>query len=592
MQVLIDNLDGLGKIDYTSCVQFGTEAAIVRTLNKPTLCTIPVAVGIGLPMPALKGRVEIIDCFGSFLFTGYVNGRPEVCIGSGQEQVPLVLALVSAVSDDISLDPTVSTTNATLLSQSAQQNWATLAALSSLTLPLVLSEQLSSSSRLLVDIGARWSHTAGTFADATRSTYRCIAQSVKVAPLGQTIYPIPADDPGLHFKPVTMSNLHWLANDITVIGREEPKAYVTEIFQGDGSTISFALSQKPFAPTANQRVSIQDLFQGTSLNPQLWITLDPGAHIALTAGGLTCAGGTGREAESSVASLQHIELGGVVTLEGSGVQIATGSSGTILALYTDKINRANCFAGFEVIGSDNGTNVYPVIYGVKSGSSFQLVQGHLYSFRLRVFSPEMERVRQSYHYQAQSGPSSCGGETVDSGGVLEFEVQDTTSGAAGAPIVLYSGTVSSIPPACILGLLDSGNLVCSIKSVQCKQSGPLLITVGASGSTPNIQFVGTAPEGAACRVTTAGLLEFYPNSVPSAGSLIYAAYRSSGRAVSRRVAATGTSDITSPTAMWVGTVTRPETWSSVDCDNAASALMGMASSSSVALRERLLEATF
>ena len=587
MQVLIDNLDGLGSLDNTAWVQFDKSATIVRQLNQPTICTFSFVVcPNGAAVPATQARVQILDATGTVLFTGYVAAQPVMNVDGAGEQEALFVATVVAISDELLLDADVSTTQTTLLGQSAQQDWAALAALSSSSsLPLALSEQLSGSSRVEVETGARWSETAGMLANNTRSTYRSVAGGVEVTSIGEVTHAIAASDPGLHFNAVNLSDLRWLASDFTVCGGEEPTAYVTEIFQGDGVTASFLFSQRPFAPAAKQKTSIVDFFQGTSLNARVWTTIDPGGHTALTASGLTCMGGTGREAEASIASLQEIELGGAVTIEGDGIQIASGSAGTLLGLYTGSVNAANCFAGFEVSSPAGVATVSPMINGATAGSTFKPEAGHIYTFRLRVFSPEMERVRQSYFYLKGTSSSSYGGQVVVSSGQVEFEVQDVTSGTPGAPLILFSGLINAIPPSCVLGLLDSGSLVCSMKSVQCTQSGPLWIALSTPGSTPAVQFLGTSAEGGSCRVTTSGTLEFYPANIPSAGSLIYASYRLKGRAVARRASPPVEGGSAKPsTRMWIGTVGSPAAWSSVDCDNAAAALLGTASSAAAALR--------
>ena len=586
MKILIDNLKGAGSVDYTTSLLFDKSATIARKLNKPSVCTFSLLSGPGgADIPVARARVQVDDDSGRTVFTGYVAAEPVANVDGAGEQGLVFVATVTAVSDELILDVEVSTTQTTLLGQSAQQNWTALAALSSSSsLPVTVSAQVTSTGRIESSVGARWSETAGMLADATRSTYRSIGNGVQVTSLGDVSHAVASTDPGLHFDPVNAADLRWLARDVTVCGREEPTAYVTEIFQGDGVTSSFLLSQKSFAPAAKQKTAILDLFQGTSLNARVWVTKDPGSHIALTADGLTCMGGTGRDAEATIGSLQEIELGGTTTIEGGGVQVTSGSSGMLLGLYTGDINSANCFAGFQVSSPGGVATVSASIQGGVAGSSFQPQANHLYTFRLRVFSPEVERVRQSYSYVEGAGSASCGGQVVGSAGELEFEVQDVTSGLPGTPVILFSGAVSVIPAACVLGLIESGSLMCSMKSVQCTQTAPLWIAVGAPGSTPAPQFIATAAEGGSCQVATTGSLVFYPAAIPSATALIYVTYRLRGGSIARRASVAANASPAPATAVWIGSVTAPEAWSSVDCDNAAAALLNIAASSSAALR--------
>lgn len=587
MKILIDNQDGFGSLDYTASVQFGKDAVITRQLNQPTICTLPIVAGMnGLKQPGSGARVQILDSVGNILYTGYVAGAPaQQCAGSATNGAAFV-SLIEAAGDEVLLDTEVNVLDTNLLGDSVLQSWTALAALStSAALPVYLSGQVAVASRTEVKTGARWAQLAGLLADSGRSAYACLNGQIQVVPIGNTAHAVVNDDPGLRLKTTSTSDLRWLATDVTVCGKEEPGAYVTEVFQGDGVTTSFSLSQKPFDPITSQKASITDLFQGTSLNARIWQVNDPAAHISLTGNGLTCAGGSGRDAESTIASLQQIELGGSITIEGDAVQIASGSSGTILGLYTGPVEAANCFAGFQISTSGSEVLVAPMVNGSVSGSSFQPLTGHIYTYRLRVYSPEMERLRQTYFFLDGDSSSSCGGETVVSAGQIEFEVQDVTSGIPGSAVILFSGAVSSLPPSCTLGLMDSGSLACSIKSVVCTQTSPMWVAVGQPGNLPAAQFLAASTAGGACDATTTGTLKFYPANIPAAGTLIYVSYRLRQRAIARRVSpSTRSAENTSSATTWIGSVTTPAPWSSTDCDSAASALLSMAQQSSVTMQ--------
>ena len=585
MRVMIDALNGAGSVDYSAYVQFGKTACIVRELNKPTICTLPLlALNGALPIPPILARVEVWNEESALLFTGYVNTVAAARINGEAEMQDSYLNVVSATSDEILLDAQQAIVAKTLLGQSSYQNWTALAALSAAQFEVTLLNGVASASRVEVEAGARWSGLAGAFANQTRGFYRCINGVLTAGVLGEVIHPIAADDPGLRLESVGVAGLPYLASDLTLYGQEEPTAYVTEVFAGDGMTSKFTFTEKPFSPTVRQKSSLTENFQGTSLNPLVWQIVDPGAHIALTAAGLTCNGGSGRDAEATVASVQQIELGGSLTAEADGVLIAAGSSGLVLGLYTGPINQGSCFAGFQVSSQGNTTSIAPLLNGESAGTALSLQAGHLYTFRLRIYSAEMERLRQNYFAQGESGPIVIGGDLVSSAGQVEFEVQDVTSGTPGAPLVLFCGAVSSLPSACVLGLLDSGSLVCSIRSAICTQGGPLWVTTGVSGSAPMPQFVATAANGGTCHITTTGELEFYSATIPSDGALIFVNYRAKGRSAARRVRiASGTQALPLNT-VWAGTLRKPVPWSSMDCDAAVSAILESASADSTALK--------
>ncbi len=586
MRITIDNLDGKEPTDYTSKVAFGAKATIRRAMYQLTLCEFSLMLSERDTLPVREGLVAVADCTGTLIFTGFISEAPSwEFLGEGTYD-GVYRVKIAAVSDEAALDAEVSLVGNTLIGQSGDQSWTALAAVPlNEKLPLSLSGQLANAGRIRLAEGTRWSEAAKSVGVGTRSAYKALAQTIQVSSIGQITHSIAGENVGLTFEAINVTDLRWLARDITVIGAEEPKAYVTEVFQGDGVTTTFAMTSKHFVPLRSHVMDLADTFQGTALNPRIWSVSDAAGHVALTAGGLSCLGGTGRDAESTVSSLQQVELGGNIIIEATGVQVGAGSTGTLLSLYMDAVQANQCFAGFQV--NSNGTNVSvtPLVQGVVAGATFQIVPGRLYTLRLRLSSPESERVRQSYTYIVDGGTASLGGEVVESLGYLQLEVQDTTSGAASAPFVLYTGAVSTVPPASVLTLLSSGSLVCSIKSVKCVQTGLLQVGLVVGGANAVPQVVGVIAEGGSCKMTASGTLQFYPSNVPPKGSLIFVNYRSRGRAVSRRVLP-HLPDGTLPalTQEWVGSISEPAAWSSVDCDRAAAALLQMAGSASAAVK--------
>ena len=82
MKLTIDNLDGLGAVDYSATIDRATPFEIVRTLNAPSLargrlCLGDVGLaGSSLATPARRGRVVITSSAGLALFTGYLATEP------------------------------------------------------------------------------------------------------------------------------------------------------------------------------------------------------------------------------------------------------------------------------------------------------------------------------------------------------------------------------------------------------------------------------------------------------------------------------------------------------------------------------------
>jgi hypothetical protein len=589
MQVLIDNQDGLGAVDYAPYIQFGPTATIVRELNKPCLCTLRLAAGGGgHVVPLVHARIAIVDCQGLTLFEGYLPAAPELQLVGFAEGGPAYVAVLTAYSLDLLLDATVALENSVLVGQSAAQAWQYLNSVASSPVQVTISANSPTAGRLTVSNGSRWSQAAALLAAETRSSYRYLANGVQVVEIGASTHVVPNDDPGLEFETIPLADVERLASDITICGHEEPAAYVTEIFTGDGVTRSFTFTQKPFEPVAAQKSAIADLFQGVSINPRIWQLSDPDGHIALDSNGLSCLGGSGRDAESTIASIQQVELGSNTTVEAGGVQISTGSAGILLGLYSGQVQSDNCFVGFSVATAGSLLSVTPLINGVMTGGQFIPMEGHVYTLRLRVLCPEVERVRQAYFFLSGVSTGSEGGEVVAAQAWVELEIQDATNGLPGAPTILYAGSVQNVPAACNVGLFDSGSLVCSLRSVTCTQAAPVKVTSALAGSTAQVQYEGTAIEGAACRITTTGTLEFYPANIPANGAVICASYRLSQRAIARVIAASAGSGAPTESSSdtWIGTVSSPAAWSSTDCNNAAAALLQSAANSTVAIRGR------
>ncbi len=575
MQVLIDTQSALGVVDYASYVQFGEQTRIVRRLNEPSLCTIALFAGTkDLPAPQVLARVTIINASGLVLFTGYVSESPTRHVAGWRNDQDIDLLMLNAISDEFLLDSTQISIGTTFLGQTLGTSWNQLARLSARSLQVSLSEESTAAGRMSVREGSRWSEAAAALAAQTGNAYRCISGITYVAPLGQTTHVIAAGDPGLKFLPVSISDMRWLAWDVTVYGREEPTAYVTELFLGDGSTSSFVLTQQPFHAVSEQTTSFVDLFQGTSLNTALWQVNDPAAHIGLTQLGMTCNGGTGRDGEAVLSTTQQIELGGMLTFEAGGVSILPGSSGSMLGLYTGGVLLPNCFAGYQVSSSNQVVVLTAEVSGVSVGSTLTLQAGHIYTLRLRVYSPEMERFQQIYTTLTSKGLESFGGDLVSSTGQVVFEVEDVTSGVAGTTTILFSGSLNTLPPACIFGLIDSGNLNCSIRSIRCSQTSPLLVSTGPSATAQTPLSLATSADGGSCQVSSTGTLKFYPATVPASNELIFVSYRLRNLAVARQSLAFPAGETAIPvTLSWAGTVSEPIAWSSSDCDNVVSAIL-------------------
>lgn len=592
MKLTIDNLDGNGAIDYSASLAAKQPLKITRRLNEPSLCSFTlVLAGTTLSTPLRNGRVIVTDISANTLFTGYVAAEPASELAGAGTEGQIYLLQLSAVSDEILLSrlsvPQTRGTAGQTVTQLVQDltNRVNPSALTVSSPPLKIQV-----GHFLPDPGATWSQNAGELAAIARTAYYVQAGTMSLSPIGTVTHTLSEADGTLQVQALSISMAKALANDVTVCGEEEPAAYVTEIFQGDGTTVLFDLTRLPYFPESSHSKPLTDLFQGPSINPVLWGLIDPGSHLSITSSGLTCNGGTGNDGETVIAAIDPLEIGGALVIEASGVLFGAQAAGILCGLYFGPVSQVNCFAGFLVTQSNGATVVTPLIQGSVAGASFSPVAGHLYTLRIRTFSIEVQRVLASYYATGDNGSVSFGGGAVAASANLVFEIQDTTDGVAGAVTVLYDGSVSNAPTTCTFAPIDSTNLVGSIASITVTEEGAVWVTGQIPGSAPGTLRLGTTAQGAQCRVERAGKLRFYAASVPAVNTTITVTYRTSRRSVARiasaaSIAAEAKGQMPG-TSVWAGSVTSPPTRSSADCENAAFALLASSTSRAAAFSGR------
>ena len=588
MKLTIDNLDGNGAIDYSPAVAAGEAFTIERRLNEPSICSFAlVPSASGTIVPARSGRVIVSDDSGIVLFTGYIATEPAMELAGQSTTGAIYRAVVAAISDEVLLDKLSVPQTGASYSETASQMMQTLltrAGIAGITPSLALATETVGTFQ--PDAGTSWSKNAGALASMARSAYKASNGTLTMAPVGTAVHTLSESTGSLSLNALEAGMVKALANDITVCGENEAAAYVTEFFVGDGTTVLFDLTKEPFVLPASKETPLTDLFQEAAINKQLWQVNDAGGHISITSAGLTCTGGDGTDGDTYLAALSPLEIGGSLVMEANGVLFGGVTDGVLHGLYLGGIAAANCIAGFGIGQSAGSTTITPLINGVVSGSTFTPVAGQLYTLRLRIMCNEMQRVQQSYYYLSSSGVQSFGGSSVAGSANVILEVQDMTGGVAAAPVILYSGTLTSAPAICEYALIDSSDLACSIASVTVEQQGPMWVTGTPSGGSAAVLRLGTAAQGASCRIERTGKLRFYPSSIPAAGELIAVSYRTSRRAVARLASAASIAAETKGsmpgTAYWVGSVTSPAPRNSVDCENAASALLALATSRTAA----------
>ncbi len=588
MKLTIGNLDGNGAIDYSRALSAKQPIRIERKLNEPSICIFGlVTFGTSFIAPLRNGRVIVTDNNGIVLFTGYLATEPARELAGAGTTGPIYQLSAAAVSDEVLLDwQTVPQTRATV-GNTVEQLLSTLTARVDATrLAVRTSVPTTPVGYFMPDAGQSWSQNAGTLASMARASYFALSGVATLAPIGNVTHTLSEAAGTLQVSALQASMVKTLANDVTVCGAEEPAAYVTEIFQGDGTTVLFDLTRLPYFPTASHSKPLVDLFQGPSINPVLWEVKDGGSHITLTSAGLTFNGGDGVDGDTTVVAIDQLEVGGALVIEAGGVQFGAASTGVLCGLYESAVSVGSCFAGFQVEQVSGATVVSPMIQGVAAGATFTPIAGHLYTLRIRTYCKEVQRMLAAYYGIGDTGEVSYGGSAVPSGANVVMEVQDTTFGATDVSTVLYDGSLAFSPGLATFAPVNSTNLVGSIANVTVTEAGAVWVVSQDPGGTAFTRKLGLATQGADARIERTGKLHFYATAIPAVNETVTVTYRTTHRSVARlasaaSIAAEGNGTIPG-TATWTGSVVSPAARSSADCENAAFTLLALATSRAAA----------
>ncbi len=166
------------------------------------------------------------------------------------------------------------------------------------------------------------------------------------------------------------------------------------------------------------------------------------------------SGGTGADGQTTLTAIDQVELGGSLVVEAGNVQLNAPSDGVLCALYDGPVARANCFAGYNVRQSGGNTVVTPFVNGTEVGTSYTMLSGHIYTLRMRLHSPEMQRVLQTYYARVDGAIQQFGGGLVASPVALVFELVDLGNTSNTPATVLYDGAFASAPAACTFAAVE------------------------------------------------------------------------------------------------------------------------------------------
>ncbi|HEY6413782.1 MAG TPA: hypothetical protein VIX42_08845 [Edaphobacter sp.] len=589
MKLTIDNLDGLGAMDYSGAVCAEAPLKIDRVLNAPSRCSAMLDVSdAAVAVPARRGRIVVSSDSGTVLFTGYVATEPEAVYAGTGTKGPVYRYAFSAVSDEWLLDKQAVAQSGAGLAQPAGQLLQTLT--NRVDAGLFTTTGVASGPAVGVfepSLTSTWSTNAGDLAAATYTSYRVLNGALTLQPAGTVTHALSDSNGTLQVTALKLGQVKELANDVTLSGEMEPTAYISESFAGDGTTTVFQLSASPFRVKASASKLLTDSFNEGAFDHGIWAVNDSGSHLGFSAAGLTMTGGNGFDGQTTLTAINAVELGGTLVIEAGSLQLGAGSAGVVCGLYSGATEMANCFAGYNVRQSGGATVVAPMVNGAEVGTVFTLLSGHRYTLRIRLHCVEMQRVLQTYYAMVDGAVRSFGGGVVGAPMALVFELQDLGASSNTPATVLYDGSVTSSPASCNFVAVNCVQLFGSMGYCRVTQTGSAWVVSTLPSGVKETRLIGIAGEGVDCEVSATGKVTVLAGRIPVANELVTVMYRGDQRSVARlenaaSVAVEAAGGMPG-TARWLGKVLRPAARCSVDCESAAAAVLSFSASRGAAL---------
>jgi hypothetical protein len=586
MKLTIDNLQGQGPQDYTASLDLTKSPTVVRKMNQPAKLQFSlVANSPGFVVPVMGGRVMLGKANGSDVFTGYIVATPQYEYLGWGEQGPVYRYNIEAQSDEILLDQKALPNRSPFVDRSAGD------ALRQLAQDLLPGEfdtsavqDVDTLANYAVNPQKPFSYHAAEVAVATRGSFRSMNGALILEPVGTASFALNETDANFSPAGLRLDNPNLLMNEVTVIGQEEPQAYVRDYFVGDGESLKFYLSQEPFAQA--KPAIIDEEYLTSTLDPTIWVVNDPSAAVSVVSQTLQIAGGTGADGQTTVSFIEQIELGGALELQHGDVTFSAASQGVLGGHYAGAISTAGCLAGFLITPSGTGSTIQALISGSATGPVINTTPGHEYFFTTYLYSMEVYRSGETYHSSLHPAGDGWGGAAVAADVRVVLEVQDidpTNPATLVAPAtVLYDDVITSAPGFCTYALVDAVNMQCSITYTYAAHISLAEVRTAVQLSpteyAPYVtQLVGALSDGAQCEITSDPALDFYPQYVPALNELIVASYRGSGRAVAQveNAASVGAlqNGADDGTRGAVREAKNPAARTDADCENAALAIL-------------------
>ncbi|MGA2356856.1 MAG: hypothetical protein ABSG02_20370 [Terriglobales bacterium] len=541
MKLLIDNLDGLGPIDYTVFVDATKNPSLARKLNGPAQLRFGLlAASASFTVPVIGARVQLTLNSGSDLFTGYIAEAPTYQYLGWIDRGLTYRYEIDALSDVMLLDRKAPPAHPPFVNRDAGNAFEQLTAEA---LPawfdvggVQAGDPIPNYS---VNPAKKWTASAAEIAISGRCAYRDDDSKLYFTPLATHFYNLAENTPQFSPGDLQLQSVNRLVNDLTILGPLEPSAHVKDYFCGDGYTTYFYMSQKPFTRSSKvalyNRTILNETY--TQLDPTHWSVTDPLNVITVSNGQLQVAGGTGADGQTLFNFIEQIELGGATMLKHGDVVFNGASNGVIGGLYAGAVSIADCQAGFRLTPSGNNSNIQALVGGAATGTPIATQAGHHYVFTTMLYPTETYRTEQVFHssLHPSGSPRGGGAVTCDVRVVLEVQDIDPTNPATqiAAATVLFDDVIPDAPGYCTYALINAGSIQCSLAFTYIWLPVDALVRSTLPGEEPVTILTGSLLDGAQCQVTTSPALEFYPEYIPAANELIEVSYRGQGHAIAR-----------------------------------------------------------
>ncbi len=581
MFLTIDNFDGSGARTYTAALDASAPPKVERRLNRPAGLRLSlVADTPQFVVPANGGRIILSRADGAKLFTGYLT-QPVAheYLGWG-ERGPVYRYAIVAQSDEFILDRKRLPSRASFTNRAAG---AVLRQLAEDLLPgafdisavqdILTLHAYSASPRL------PWSEHAAALALLGRAVYRAHDGALSFRPVGAVTHAIAESAGGFTPDGLRLSAAGRILNDVTVVGRVEPRAWVKDYFLGDGLTLSFQLSHTPF--TRRNAGIFEEEYKGSALDPLRWNVTDPASAFSVSSGKLNVEGGTGADGATRVEFVEPVELGGALLLQHGEATFTAATNAVLGGLYSGAVSVANCFAGFRVTPSASQSQIRALINGVATGPTLTTAAGHAYSLTTRLYATQPFRARSLFHSSTHPTGSGRGGGSISANVRFVLEVHDVdpaTPGSQAAPsTVLYDAIVSSAPAYVTYAPVNALSAHCKLSFTRMARAVSTEIRSVIPTQSFRTRLVGAVAEGAECIMLESNEFLFHSQYVPVANEEIVVRYRGRARAQARvtdpasiAALAEGADDGVRAAAL---RVLDPSPRTITDCENAALALL-------------------